>query len=267
MEETHMMRIEAFAMDRFRNMEELGFFLEVNGQINKLLTGEMEAKVVNDFQTAMDEYNCALRQRRSSEETAVMKEIDNQIKKLYSGMVLMVQSLMLHPSEGKRTMAEPVQHIIDKFGGFYNKSIASRHTNIDRILNEMEKLGEQTLQTLDLQPWIEALRTALQEYKLTQKSQISNRAKYKKGWSTTSRQAAEEAYNNLTSSINALYMIYNEERYAQFIRHINTIIAHQKANFKSRATRSENKKEDPTEPETPDTPETPEGGTTPETSA
>ena len=110
-----MMKIEAFAMDRFRNMEEVGFFLEVNGQINKLLTGEMEAKVVNDFQTAMDEYSCALRQRRSSEETAVMKEIDNQIKKLYSGMVMMVQSLMLHPSEEKRTMAEPVQHIIDKF--------------------------------------------------------------------------------------------------------------------------------------------------------
>ena len=105
-----MMKIEAFAMDRFRNMEEFGFFLEVNGQINKLLTGEMEAKVVNDFQTAMDEYSCALKQRRSSEETAVMKEIDNQIKKLYSGMVLMVQSLMLHPSEEKRTMAEPVTH-------------------------------------------------------------------------------------------------------------------------------------------------------------
>ncbi len=55
--------------------------------------------------------------------------------------------------------------------------------------------------------------------------------------------------------------------YPQFIRHINTIIAHQKANFKSRATRSENKKEDPTMSETPDTPETPESGTTPETNA
>ena len=102
-----MMKIEAFAMDRFRNMEEFGFFLEVNGQINKLLTGEMEAKVVNDFQTAMDEYSCALRQRRSSEETAVMKEIDNQIKKLYSGIVLMVQSLMLHPARRSAQWQNP----------------------------------------------------------------------------------------------------------------------------------------------------------------
>ena len=28
-----MMKIEAFDMDRFRNMEEFGFFLEVNGQM------------------------------------------------------------------------------------------------------------------------------------------------------------------------------------------------------------------------------------------
>jgi ABC-type lipoprotein export system ATPase subunit len=158
-----------------------------------------------------------------------------------------------------------VMNIIKKYSDISKGSMDHRYGVLDTMMNELSTVTSEVQEDLGIATWLEGLTLAIAKYKVARDIQRNERVEYQTGLVKNCRTALEENYRKLTNSVNAYAITFGEEEYTSFIEHINAMIKVEKAVLKSRATRSEAKKEEtdafkPSQDGEANTPETPQEG-------
>ena len=238
-----------FKISGLRRFEARDFLYEVEEVMKAQLSNERDSAITQLFSTAIEKYDEALSRDDFAVETKAMKEADHDVCEKYSGLKHFVRGLLKHPDASIQKNAELVMRLFEKYGEIRNSSMGHRYTSIEHFMDDLGELGSEVHSELGIEVWIEGLTLAVAKYKVARSVQRSERGSYQKGLVQECRLRAEDAYRQLIEKVCAYYISFEEEGYRVFIENVSARVDVLKSMLKSRATRSENEREeDPEEP-------------------
>lgn len=260
-----MDKVSVLKTSAFRRDEALGYYQRVLDLATATLSNERNAVVLALYRSSVEEYRTALQQDFFREETEAMNQANRTVHRQFRGMKRLIQGMLLHPDTKIQKEAQEVMNIIKKYSDISKGSMDHRYGVLDTMMNELSTVTSEVQEDLGIATWLEGLTLAIAKYKVARDIQRNERVEYQTGLVKNCRTALEENYRKLTNSVNAYAITFGDEEYTSFIEHINAMIKVEKAVLKSRATRSEAKKEEtdaskPSQDGEANTPETPQGG-------
>lgn len=260
-----MDKVSVLKTSAFRRDEALGYYQRVLDLATATLSNERNAVVLALYRSSVEEYRTALQQDFFREETEAMNQANRTVHRQFRGMKHLIQGMLLHPDTKIQKEAQEVMNIIKKYSDISKGSMDHRYGVLDTMMNELSTVTSEVQEDLGIATWLEGLTLAIAKYKVARDIQRNERVEYQTGLVKNCRTALEENYRKLTNSVNAYAITFGDEEYTSFIEHINAMIKVEKAVLKSRATRSEAKKEEtdaskPSQDGEANTPETPQGG-------
>jgi hypothetical protein len=260
-----MDKVSVLKTSAFRRDEALGYYQRVLDLATATLSNERNAVVLALYRSSVEEYRTALQQDFFREETEAMNQANRTVHRQFRGMKRLIQGMLLHPDTKIQKEAQEVMNLIKKYSDISKGSMDHRYGVLDTMMNELSTVTSEVQEDLGIATWLEGLTLAIAKYKVARDIQRNERVEYQTGLVKNCRTALEENYRKLTNSVNAYAITFGEEEYTSFIEHINAMIKVEKAVLKSRATRSEAKKEEtdaskPSQDGEANTPETPQGG-------
>ena len=260
-----MDKVSVLKTSAFRRDEALGYYQRVLDLATATLSNERNAVVLALYRSSVEEYRTALQQDFFREETEAMNQANRTVHRQFRGMKRLIQGMLLHPDTKIQKEAQEVMNIIKKYSDISKGSMDHRYGVLDTMMNELSTVTSEVQEDLGIATWLEGLTLAIAKYKVARDIQRNERVEYQTGLVKNCRTALEENYRKLTNSVNAYAITFGEEEYTSFIEHINAMIKVEKAVLKSRATRSEAKKEEtdaskPSQDGEANTPETPQEG-------
>ena len=260
-----MDKVSVLKTSAFRRDEALGYYQRVLDLATATLSNERNAVVLALYRSSVEEYRTALQQDFFREETEAMNQANRTVHRQFRGMKRLIQGMLLHPDTKIQREAQEVMNLIKKYSDISKGSMDHRYGVLDTMMNELSTVTSEVQEDLGIATWLEGLTLAIAKYKVARDIQRNERVEYQTGLVKNCRTALEENYRKLTNSVNAYAITFGDEEYASFIEHINAMIKVEKAVLKSRATRSETKKEEtdaskPSQDGEANTPETPQGG-------
>jgi hypothetical protein len=260
-----MDKVSVLKTSAFRRDEALGYYQRVLDLATATLSNERNAVVLALYRSSVEEYRTALQQDFFREETEAMNQANRTVHRQFRGMKRLIQGMLLHPDTKIQKEAQEVMNLIKKYSDISKGSMDHRYGVLDTMMNELSTVSAEVQADLGIATWLEGLTLAIAKYKVARDIQRNERVEYQTGLVKNCRTALEENYRKLTNSVNAYAITFGDEEYASFIEHINAMIKVEKAVLKSRATRSEAKKEEtdaskPSQDGEANTPETPQGG-------
>lgn len=260
-----MDKVSVLKTSAFRRDEALGYYQRVLDLATATLSNERNAVVLALYRSSVEEYRTALQQDFFREETEAMNQANRTVHRQFRGMKRLIQGMLLHPDTKIQKEAQEVMNLIKKYSDISKGSMDHRYGVLDTMMNELSTVSAEVQADLGIATWLEGLTLAIAKYKVARDVQRNERVEYQTGLVKNCRTALEENYRKLTNSVNAYAITFGEEEYTSFIEHINAMIKVEKAVLKSRATRSEAKKEEtdaskPSQDGEANTPEMPQGG-------
>lgn len=237
-----MVQINPLDISRLRNDEDFGYQSRVLALATAMLTQETDKPVVAQYKAAVDAYDAALKQATKNSLTVEVEAADAQVDHLYTGLTLYLRSLTYHPTENVRTQAEGVLAIIDKYGKLTTLPYNQQYGALQNSMQELAALPAETATLLALTEWLEGINQAVARFQIARDRQTAEQSQYQTGLVRDTRTAADAAYRQLVSSVNAFAIAFGEENYAAFIAQMNVMIADIQAELKARKTRAENAK-------------------------
>ena len=260
-----MDKVSVLKTSAFRRDEALGYYQRVLDLATATLSNERNTVVLALYRSSVEEYRTALQQDFFREETEAMNQANRTVHRQFRGMKRLIQGMLLHPDTKIQKEAQEVMNLIKKYSDISKGSMDHRYGVLDTMMNELSTVTSEVQEDLGIATWLEGLTLAIAKYKVARDIQRNERVEYQTGLVKNCRTALEENYRKLTNSVNAYAITFGEEEYTSFIEHINAMIKVEKAVLKSRATRSEAKKEEtdaskPSQDGEAHTPETPQGG-------
>ena len=188
----------------------------------------LEAKV-NDFTTAVDAFDDALKASSTNPATATA-----------------TAAMCAHPTAEVAANAAEAKSLFDKYGDPTKLAQTEESGVLHNLLQDLEAFDASKRTSLNLDVWIADLKTKEEAFLAAATARTEADAARQVGIVKETRTAAEAAYRSLVDTVNALAMINGDTAYATFIDHVNAMIERQKAISKARTTRA--KKEDEEKP-------------------
>lgn len=233
-----------FKIGGLRRYEARDFLYEVEEVMKAQLSNERDSGITLIFSTAIKKYDEALSREDFTVETKAMNEADHDVCDKYCGLKHFVRGQLKHPNSGIQKSAIEVMRLFDKYGDIRSSSMGHRYTSIEHFLEDLNKLGTEVLAELGIDVWIEGLTLAIAKYRVARGVQRNERGSYQKGLVQECRLQAEDAYRQLIEKVWAHYISFEEEPYRLFIENVGARVEVLKSMLKSRATRSENEREE-----------------------
>ena len=197
----------------------------------------LEAKV-NDFTTAVDAFDDALKASSTNPATATATATDDARDASWRGANNYVTAMCAHPTAEVAANAAEAKSLFDKYGDPTKLAQTEESGVLHNLLQDLEALDSSKRTALNLDVWITDLKT---------KENAFLAAAAQRTEAEETRTAAEAAYRSLVDTVNALAMINGDAEYATFIDHVNAMIERQKAISKARTTRAKKEDEKPGE--------------------
>lgn len=258
-----MAQIDLFRIHDLRDEEDYGYQCRVHNLGLALLTADVDTAALAALKVGIDGLDAALKQSQKNKYTEAVAEADDKVDHLYTGLTLHVRAQTYHPVAAVSQAAEETIEIIDKYGVLADLPYNQQYGTLKNSLQELTALPAETGEALGLNEWIAAITKAMAQFEIARDQQTVEQSKYQVGMVKQMRTAADNAYRQFVSTINAYTIAFGEENYTDFIGQMNVMIADIKAELKARKTRAQKKKEEEAAPETPETPENPETSETP----
>lgn len=241
-----MLQIDTFKISHLRNDEDFGYQQRVLGLAETLLVQEVDKAVVAAYKSAVDAFDAALKQAAKNSLTEAVSEADEAVDHLYTGLTLYLRSLTYHPTEAIRTAAETTLVIIDKYGTLTHLPYNQQYGALHNAMQELAAVPAETAETLQLGAWLTELESFTARFLEVRDRQTEEQSRYQVGLVKETRNAADDAYKQLTAAVNAFVIAFGEENYADFIQRVNVMVADIQAQLKARKTRAANAKEETT---------------------
>lgn len=237
-----MIQIDLFRIHDLRDEEDFGFQSRVYNLGAALLTTDVDKTALAALKVGLDGLDEALEQSKKNKYTEDVAAADEKVDHLYTGLTLHVRAQTYHPVEATREAAEETIEIIDKYGVVADMPYNQEYGALKNSLQELNALPAETAEALGLNEWLAAIAQAVAVFEMTREQQTSEQSRYQVGLVKQMRTAADNAYRQFVSSINAYAIAFGEEGYAEFIGQVNVMIADIEAELKARKTRAKEKK-------------------------
>lgn len=233
-----------FAKGDSESPDEISLLAE--GTISPLLT-----TALGRVDHAVDEFDAALKGSASSPSTKAAAEADLERDSAWRGMITYVRAMTTHPAEAVRAAALVAKALFDKYGDPTNKAQAEESGLLHNLTQDLRALPAEKRTALTLDVWLDQLEMKEEAFLAAVQDRTVEEAARVVGIVKQSRQKADEAYDGLVETVNALALLEGEADYATFIDHVNVLIDRQKTVLKTRSTLNAKKTEETeTQPET-----------------
>ena len=199
----------------------------------------LEAKV-NDFTTAVDAFDDALKASSTNPATATATATDDARDASWRGANNYVTAMCAHPTAEAKSL-------FDKYGDPTKLAQTEESGVLHNLLQDLEALDSSKRTALNLDVWITDLKTKENAFLAAAAQRTETDAARQVGIVKETRTDAEAAYRSLVDTVNALAMINGDAEYATFIDHVNAMIERQKAISKARTMRAKKEDEKPGE--------------------
>ena len=208
----------------------------------------LEAKV-NDFTTAVDAFDDALKASSTNPATATATATDDARDASWRGANNYVTAMCAHPTAEVAANAAEAKSLFDKYGDPTKLAQTEESGVLHNLLQdlELEALESSKRTALNLDVWITDLKTKEDAFLAAAAERTEADAARQVGIVKETRTASEAAYRSLVDTVNALAMINGDAEYATFIDHVNAMIERQKAISKVRTARAKKEDEKPGE--------------------
>ena len=186
-------------------------------------------KLIEAFNIAYAEEVAANGVRRKSYITDDMVKLNTQREELYAGLVYQHESALRHYDETKRIAAKGISYIMKSIAYMHNMSNVKRNVTIMKITYNLRlPKHEQTLETLQLMGWLDALDAVNELYQQTDLNRNAERSQRGNGNVLKARKVTDKAYQVIVNRIHALITLNGAEEYSHFVRLLNVYIAQEK---------------------------------------
>ena len=195
----------------------------------------LEAKV-NDFTTAVDAFDDALKASSTNPATATATATDDARDASWRGANNYVTAMCAHPTAEVAANAAEAKSLFDKYGDPTKLAQTEESGVLHNLLQDLEALDSSKRTALNLDVWITDLKTKENAFLAAAAQRTEADAARQVGIVKETRTAAEAAYRSLVDTVNALAMINGDAEYATFIDHVNAMIERRRsrAGFDSR---------------------------------
>ena len=211
--------------------------------------------VLNDFTTAVDAFDDALKASSTNPATATATATDDARDASWRGANNYVTAMCAHPTAEVAANAAEAKSLFDKYGDPTKLAQTEESGVLHNLLQDLEALDSSKRTALNLDVWITDLKTKENAFLAAKENAFLAAAAQRTeadaarqvGIVKETRTAAEAAYRSLVDTVNALAMINGDAEYATFIDHVNAMIERQKAISKARTMRAKKEDEKPGE--------------------
>lgn len=243
-----MKQIESFRTASLRNNEDFGFHTLVIKALSYLpvvsegTTDPLKATREN-YVSRFEAFDKAYMQNNKLDEVEVLSAADTAVDEAYSASKAFINAMRRHPDEAKRAVAEEVGRIYDKYGNPIKLGYSEELSILRNLLQEIQSYIDSFLEPIYFTEWRDYLSETTDALENAMKSRTDAESRKDKGIIQSTREATDEAYREFTDRVNVVTAYEGGTKYDQFIDYVNALIKQHRANLKTRATKSSNKKD------------------------
>lgn len=249
------LKIKRFSTKQLHVEEDFGFLKQVQAEAKacfsgsdsespdeiSLLAGSGRASsllgaALGSYDEAVDGFDTALKESASIPSAATAAEADTERDSAWRGANTYVRAMTDHPAEATRTVALEAKSLFDKYGDPTNKAQTEESGVLHNLTQDLQALPAEKRTALALDVWIADLEAKEKTFLAAVQQRTSDQSSRVVGIVKQSRQEADEAYDSLVETVNALVLLEGEADYATFIDHVNVLIDRQKTVLKTRST-------------------------------
>jgi hypothetical protein len=219
------MRITRIKLNRLRNEEWYNYFTEFKTFVEQTTPEvlDIEALFVV-FMTFYGKADETLEQIRKSNYTSEIVQLDALRDNTWTGLSETVKSALHHYNESKRAAAKRLAILFDHYGNIAVKTYNEETASIYNFLQDIRGKYAAEIVTLDLTGWLNELERANNEFETA----VLERNREYAGKTDLSmleiRRQTGRAYLDIVERIEALCLIYGDDRFAPFIKILNANI-------------------------------------------
>ena len=248
------LKIKKFSVSPLRVEEDFGFLKQVQAEakacfsgsdsespdeISLLAEGRASSALnasLDVINGALDGYDTALKESSSIPSASVASNADGERDLAWRGVNAYAKAMTAHPTEATRTTAIEVKALFDKYGDPTSLSQTEESGVLHNLIQDLQALPAEKRTALALDVWIADLEAKEKTFLAAVQQRTSDQSSRVVGIVKQSRQKADEAYDSLVETVNALVLLEGEADYATFIDHVNVLIDRQKTVLKTRST-------------------------------
>lgn len=236
-----MAEIQSINITKFRTEEDFGFQKNVEGSTS-LLTEESDAAMVKAYKDALGELDAALKESDKNAHTPDVIAADAYADGIWWGLRKQIRTMMKHPTEARRLVAEEAKGLMDKYGIITNLGYNEEYGNMYNLLQDLDAMGVEKQKQIYIDEWVTELHGAYTAFMAAYAQRADEDGRRVVGLVKEKRKIADEAYTLFVKKVNALVLINGDAKYAEFISQVNAYIDAAKAVLAARQTKNENKR-------------------------
>ncbi len=245
--------IESTNLKMLRNLEVFQVFSDILTFLQQEESVKEPLKsLCDEFAGRLSEYDTALVPERRSHYTAELARLDARRDYVFRSFIAQLKLYLTSYHAEQVKASETLLSLVDKYGKNIPQMPYRQETAaISNLLQDLELESNAALVgLLFAEHWVEALRTANEEFEETMVSRSDAASGNELGVAKTARAAAQGAFEKLCAMINALSLIHGESGYKSIIDRINQLVSESRsAVARRRAMRKSGGKDAPDSPE------------------
>ncbi len=242
---TERLSIKKLTIEKMYNEEDYGFQTKVRELAKELLKEKEDQLIIEAFNTALDEFDKALKDSERSLYTEKIELAEAATDKSWRGVNHSVigSSKFLDPTLAP--LGKLALLIVEKYGDITRMGQNEKYGSLKNIIDDFNTkfTAEEQAQIL-LNKWIPQLQTCYDDFKALHAERTTETASHVAGIVKEKRYLSDQAYRDLVDVINVRIITNKKEDYKAFVDQVNTLINDAHAVLASRKTRAENKKKE-----------------------
>ncbi|KAA6301630.1 MAG: hypothetical protein EZS26_002236 [Candidatus Ordinivivax streblomastigis] len=237
--------IESFYLTRLHQEEDLGF----HGMVYPVLATVTDATLlprIEQYKTAIDAFDAAIKQDRASLLSDEIKDIDYQIGNSWHGLRDIVNRMLRHLNEAKANAAKKVDIVLRKYEINGDPSALAMVEQMEVFQNMIDDLKVPTvsaaLSTIAAKGWMEDLDGYNKRMVELYRQRTHETSSFVTGLSQQCRRETDSLYLTCITYINAMIQTTGDTQYNPVVTDINRLIDEMKVILSFRKSTGEAKK-------------------------
>lgn len=168
---------------------------------------------------------------RKNSYTDKLNTLDTNRGRAYMAFKGLVAAYAKVPDDVMRPAALVLQRLIGNYRINVRMQRESETADMTNFIDDAERKYAAQIQTLHLEPVLQVMKTANNDYMATRINRTEEQMTRQPGALNAARAETDAAYRSLAAMVDALAVVEGEQRYAGFIDYVNTLIREYKDNF------------------------------------
>lgn len=248
-----MKKISKFYIASLRLEEVFGFHCRVVSLAEDLPSAELPESSQLYLQGQLAAYRAAVACLDDALSAEALVPFSRQVivankgrDRAWRGLNNFTKAMKACPQASVAAAAARAKAVVDKYGTPTYLSQLQESAILYNLLQELRAaLAAGDLDGLGIEVWLDDLEAKENAYLQAVDRRANEIATRRVGAVQQARQAADAAYRHLVGVVNFLAALHGEALFAGFISQLNVLVAEEKEVLKGRATRRENKQEQP----------------------